>query len=1102
MKTLFNEGWKFWRSDYGTMFDEAKKRACDFEPVEIPHDWMIADSNNLYKDNTGWYCKTFDIEDADKKTFLIFDGIYMDSIIYINGKEAGEWKNGYSQFVLDISELVTKGENEVFVGVRSRYPSARWYTGAGIYRNVWLNQLENTYIPENGVYVHSEKAGEGFLVSVASEVLGDKKDAATVSYALFDKDGAIVPINVLGEEDNGKEISFITENVEKWSPEIPVLYSLEVALSLDGREIQKEKITIGFKDLRFDPQKGFFINGEHSKLNGVCIHHDLGALGVAFNKNAMRRRLVQFKDLGVNAIRLSHNVYAPGLLELADEMGFLIISEAFDMWERPKTDYDYGHVFKEWHERDVASWVRRDRNHVCVFMWSIGNEIYDTHADERGLELTKELRELVRVHDPKKNALVTSASNYMPWENAQKCADELEVVGYNYAENCYEEHHKKHPDWIIYGSETYSIVQSRGIYHFPYREKILSDSDLQCSSLGNSTTSWGAESIETCICQDRDYDFSLGQFIWTGYDYIGEPTPYQTKNSYFGLIDTAGFCKDAYYIWKSAWVSSKKDPFVHIFPYWDYNDGQEIDVRVASNAAAVELYLNGKSLGRQELTHKPGSGHHIVGDYSVKYEEGVLKAVAYDEDGRVIARDERRSFGDASRLVIKADAENTFGDIVFAEITAVDDKGTPVDNAKNYVHVEVKGGELLGLDNGDSTDYDSYKADTRRLFGGRLLAIVRADKEGVAPEITANITENSSIRAIKLVSKEGQELNENVRSLFVKAELLPKTSAAEEAFKDLKFRVLNNKGTESNLAKVYPEKDGVRLEAVGDGKFRLRCEAFNGCDCVKVISELEFEVKGVGTAYLDPYGYIYGSSYSSGIGKIGAGLEQGCSTKGDTTVVTFDNIDFGREGSDKITVDIFGLSSDPYDLEIWKGIPGEEDAELLGKEVYHKQSIWNVYQPESWVLDKRLRGVNTISFRTFDKMHIRGFSFEKQLRAFYEIGALEAVSVYGDSFKKTSDAIEEIGNNVTLNFGELDFGENGAKKLALTGKAPKNANTIHLRFYDTESGKEEKEMIEFPQCDSYKAFSFEINNRIGTWETSFVFLPGSNFDFKSLHFEK
>ena len=1009
MKRLFNDGWKFWKSEYGTGYETALKSADKFTSVEIPHDWMIEDPHNLYGTNTGWYSNRFEVVNPDKKTFLIFDGIYMDSIVYINGQEAGEWKNGYTQFVLDVSDYVKKGENDIYVGVRCRYPSSRWYSGAGIYRNVWIDELDDTYIPENGIYVHSKKMGKDYKLTLQAEILGTKAGKAELLYRLFDDENREVDligsgggeVDLFGQADGEvesfgrgnvgaedktcalskqidsigeKEISFSIKNPKLWSPENPNLYKLEVILSIDGRCIQKKKINIGFKDLKLDSAEGFFVNGEHTKLQGVCIHHDLGALGVAFNKNAMRRRLCQFKELGVNAIRLTHNVYAPELLDLADEMGFFIISEAFDMWEKAKTEYDYAQFWEEWHEKDTESWVKRDRNHVSVIMWSIGNEIYDTHASERGVEITKELRGLVEKFDPLKNALVTSASNYMPWENAQKCADELEVVGYNYAERLYEKHHDKHPDWIIYGSETYSLVQSRNVYHFPLGEKILMDTDLQCSSLGNSTTGWGAESFEYGICIDRDLKYSLGQFVWTGYDYIGEPTPYQTKNSYFGLIDTAGFNKDAYYVWKSAWVSCEKEPFVHVFPYWDFNEGQRIDVRVASNCCKVELFLNGKSLGAQELSNKVGSGNHILADYSVIYEKGTLEAVAYDEAGNIIARDIRKSFGDVASITVKADAENTFGDLVFAEISAFDADGNPVENANNYVHVSVKGGKLIGLDNGDSTDYDSYRADTRRLFGGKLLAIVKADKEGGSVKVDAKLTQKTDIRTIKLFSEKGQKLSPDVKTTVVTAEIFP-TSAPMQ---DLKFRVLNRKGKDTKLAQVSADGNRAIITALGDGYFKIRCEAYNGADSAKVISELDFVAEGIG-------------------GNVADGTE-------------------------------------------------------------------------------------------------------KELRTYTEILASDADSIYGDSFLRLNDIIQGIGNNVTVGFGILDFGDKGANSIVITGRAIKGANTIHLRFYDEESGKEERELLEFPEKQDYASITFDIGNRSGKWDVSFIFLPGSYFDFMSFKF--
>ena len=1163
MKSLFTEGWKFWEAEYGTDFFTAMEHLGCFVDVEIPHDYLIHDTANLYKDSTGWYIKDFELaeEDEDRKIFLIFDGIYMDSIVYVNGVAAGEWKYGYSQFILDITDLAKVGENSLAVAARCKFPNTRWYSGAGIFRNVWLCKYEKTYIPENGIYVHSVKADGGYNLLVSTEICGDDvklaggstsadsegaNEGLHVSYELFDRGGNKIPL-VEKEWDGETPLPAITEgataskrvlfakDVKEWDVKNPVLYKLVVRLegysgAGDAKAyclIQQEVVTLGFRDVRMDPDHGFFLNGRNMKLNGVCLHHDLGALGSAYNNTAMRRRFIQLKEMGVNAIRLTHNMYDPQVIALADEMGFLMVSEAFDMWEGPKTEFDYARFFPEWHAKDVASWVRRDRNHPSVIMWSIGNEIYDTHASERGQEVTRDLKSLVELHDPMKNARATIGSNYMPWEMAQKCADILKVAGYNYAENYYEQHHKEHPDWIIYGSETYSIVQSRGVYHFPLDVPILCDSDEQCSSLGNSTTSWGADSVQACICKDRDMEFSMGQFIWTGYDYIGEPTPYHTKNSYFGLIDTAGFYKDAFYAWKSAWMSAEDDPFVHVFPYWDFNEGQMIDVRVVSNAPEVELFVNGKSLGRQNLTHEPHSGDKIFADYRVAYEKGEIKAVAYDASGKEVATDVHRSFGDTDRFVVEIDTRvseylkahdiEDAHDLIFAEISAVDKDGNPVENASDYVNVTVSGdGVLVGLDNGDSTDYDSYQASCRKLFNGKLLAIVKCTGDPNGIKIDVMRAEAVPVRKVELkvcgsedisggecAEKSKSEIvleNRNVltkdrNKICVKAVIYPQDATDKE----ITFRALNPNGTDTNIAKIDQKGDICEIEALGDGDFILRCEAKSGREVVAVMSSLEFKVEGVGTAYLDPYGFIPGSLYTSYVGQIGSGNDHGvASAKGEETVISFSGIDFGKDGSDEITVPIFTLNDDEYVIEVWKGICGEPDSKLLKRALYQKKTIWNVYQEDTWTLSERLTGIQSISFKVFNKMHIKGFSFAKQSRAFYDVRALDADSIYGDTFTKTATCVEGIGNNVTLAFENMDFGDKGTKEVVIRGRAPEGTNTIHLRFKD-ESG-EVKEILEFEQCGEYTERHFTIEERKGIWNLSFVFLPGSNFDFETFRF--
>ncbi len=1240
MKRLFNGGWSFWCGQPDQDMSEARKHLTEFQKVKLPHDWLIADVKNLYRDGCGYYRKIFSMQpQEDKRYSLIFEGVYMDTTILVNEQKAGEWKYGYSTFEIDLTPFVREGENEIMVSVNFRSPNSRWYSGAGIYRDVWFKETSKSYIRENGVYVHTkaceEKDGEetDFLLYADTEIVGDAWDE--VRHTLYQKREAEPEIELPIELLLGDEVELLEETMVSrstnhnagiycvkspmlWDVEHPQLYILKTVLCKEGEVLQEEYSQIGFRSIAFDAEQGFFLNGRKVKLNGVCEHHDLGALGAAFHRTAMVRKLRILKEMGVNALRGTHNMTAPAVVELADEMGILMISEAFDMWERSKTTYDYARFFKEWSERDVESWVMRDRNHPSIIMFSIGNEIYDTHVDAHGREITVRLRDLVKQYDYRGNAGITIGSNYMPWENAQRCADEVKLAGYNYGEKYYEEHHKTHPDWVIYGSETSSIVQSRGIYHFPLKAGILTEDDEQCSSLGNSPTSWGAKSMERCVCEDRDMDFSMGQFLWTGFDYIGEPTPYHTKNSYFGQVDTAGFPKDAYYVWQSAWTDYRKAPMIHIFPYWDFNEGQSIDVRVCSNAPFVELFCNGKSCGRQQLTHEKGSGHHIIADYSLPYEKGVLYAVAYDEAGNVTARETKASFGNSAELVLQASRRAAVAngrDLFFVEIGTRDEKGNPVENAADRVTVQVEGaGRLVGLDNGDSTDEDSYKGNSRRLFSGKLLAIIetgmipgavrirvsgkglksaelvcevveidqmipfmngekalhiyreafqdlfaekpaprqtewiedyeerygesqeeqkqkaekqqqsrkerleeeqqqsrkerKEEEEKQSPEARLKEEEKQSqeerpeekqaeipVRKIALHAPMGQKLSKKQPDLIVEAEIEPR----EATDRQLMFRVVDEHGVDSNLVKLLVQGHTAHLHAMGDGSFYLRCMSRSGTDGIRVISQLEFTVEGMGQAYRNPYELISGSLYTSYQGEVSNGNERGVATARDgETVVTFGNIDFGPVGSDEITMPIFALTSEEYPIRIYEGVPGEEGCQLLADVIYQKPSIWNTYQEETYSLAKRVTGINTISIVVRQKIHLKGFVFRKLQKAWLSLNAAEADSVYGDTFTKEECAITGIGNNVTITYTGMDFGEEGTAGLRICGRAPESSNSLHIRF---SQGEEEiKQLVEFPMCGEYTEKAFSLTPVKGKWDVSFVFLPGSCFDLQSVQF--
>lgn len=1231
MKRLFNGGWSFWCGEPDLDVSEAGKHLTEFQKVDLPHDWLIADAKNLYRDGCGFYRKIFSMQPKKNKRYsLIFEGVYMDTTIWVNEQQAGEWKYGYSTFEIDLTPFVKAGENEILVSVNFRSPNSRWYSGAGIYRDVWFKETTKTYIRENGVYIHTEACGEkegkepDFLLYADTEIVGDAWDE--VRHTLYAKREVLPEIELPFELLLGDEMELVEEaspeetyagseradfcvsetiifhNANKntniyrvksprcWDVEHPHIYILKTELWKDGEIIQEEYSQIGFRSIAFDPEQGFLLNGRKVKLNGVCEHHDLGALGAAFHRAAMARKFRILKEMGVNALRVTHNMTAPAVVELADQMGILMISEAFDMWERSKTTYDYARFFKEWSERDVESWVMRDRNHPCIIMFSIGNEIYDTHVDAHGREITVRLRDLVKKYDYRRNAGITIGSNYMPWENAQLCADEVKLAGYNYGEKYYGKHHKEHPDWVIYGSETSSMVQSRGIYHFPLRASILTEDDEQCSSLGNSPTSWGAKSMERCVCEDRDMDFSMGQFLWTGFDYIGEPTPYHTKNSYFGQVDTAGFPKDAYYVWQSAWTDYRKAPMIHIFPYWNFNEGQSIDIRVCSNAPFVELFCNGKSCGRQQLTHEKGSGHHIIADYSLPYEKGVLYAVAYDEEGNVTARETKASFGNSAEIVLRASGRAAVAngrDLFFVEIGTRDENENVVENAVDRVTVQVEGaGHLVGLDNGDSTDEDSYKGNSRRLFSGKLLAIIETgtipgavrirvsgkglksaelvceavkieqmipfmrgeaaqsiyrevfqdlstetnnpgqtglageyeeskeeqqeerqegkqirrerleeEQQQIQKERQEEKQEEIPVRKITLCSSMGQKLSKEQPYLTVEAEVEPK----EVTDRQLMFRVVDEHGVDSNLVKLLVQGHTAQLRAMGDGSFYLRCMSRSGTDRIRVISQLEFTVEGMGQAYRNPYELISGSLYTSYQGEVSNGNERGVATARDgETVVTFGNIDFGPVGSDEITMPIFALTSEEYPIRIYEGVPGEEGCQLLADVVYQKPSIWNTYQEETYSLAKRVTGINTISVAVHQKIHLKGFVFKKLQKAWLPLDAAEADSVYGDTFTKEERAITGIGNNVTITYTEMDFGEEGTAGIRICGRAPESSNSLHIRFLQGE--EESKQLVEFPMCGEYIEKEFSLTPVKGKWDVSFVFLPGSCFDLQSVQF--
>lgn len=1127
---LFNDGWQFCLCDIGTELSALPGR--HWYDVELPHDWLINDASKLYETGEGWYRRSLpcSAEQLSGRVLLNFDGVYMNSTLFVNGKEAGSWTYGYSAFEHDITDFLHEGENELLLRVSHQSPNTRWYSGAGIFRDVMLKLRPAAYIGTNGVYIHSAPQPEGgWTTEVETDVVGEASDIRML-LEVFDPAGASMGgYGLEAHFDGGHEkftASFNSTDPELWSVDDPMLYTLKISLYSGSELLDCVNETFGYRTAEFDPDRGFLLNGEPVKLHGVCMHHDLGALGSALNEAALARQLRIMKEMGVNAIRTSHNMPARQLVQLCDEMGLLVDSEAFDMWEKPKTEFDNHRFFTEHAERDVRSWIERDRNHPCIIMWSIGNEINDT-IDPHGLDITKRLYEYVLKYDPKGNAAPTIGSNYMGDENAQKCSDVVKLAGYNYSEYLYDEHHAKYPDWVIYGSETASAVRSRGIYRFPAELPLLTGEDCQCSSLDNSVVGWGSSAMKSWRL-DRDCPFCCGQFIWTGFDYIGEPTPYNTKNSYFGIVDTAGFPKDIYYFYQSVWVSPEQKKVLHIVPsYWDFIPGQEIDVLIYSNARDVELFLNGKSVGTHVMELE--TSQDMRAHFKVPFEPGVLRVVGHFADGSECS-EVLHTPSDPAAVVLTSDKETLLADgrdIAFVEISTVDVNGIPVGNARNRIRVEVSGaGRLVGLDNGDSTDYDSYKGDNRRLFSGKLLAMiestlepgeitVRAYSEGLENAELRLVSENcGEVSGVSVVTEnkfpavcraytgevparlllpevDVNSFDPERRSAEIRAKLLPKNCT----YDDISWSVVRRNGVESNLAQVEGSGRSAVVTAKGDGEFFVRAMVHNGAEHPQVIADIPFTAEGLGAAVRDAYSFISASTLDSSNVPTNI-IEDGALSNFDgRTVMTYSDIDFGKTGSQIISLSVGTCFDMP--VEVWEGTP--DDGKLICRVDFGNNGHWCGFAGQDFALAERLTGVRTISVVIDSRVIFGGFSFVPIERAYDTNWVGEADSVYGDDYRIDGRRVADIGNNVIINYERLDFGEGGSEALIISGETGNPMNQIQLR-YTPAGGAQKTVLLEFQQ-DGGREQRFDIPKLSGVNDVSFVFMPGSRFDFDWFRFE-
>ena len=761
-RVCFDKDWRFMLADSAQMAS-VDYRDAHWRRLDVPHDWAIEgdfhDGNSsgagggALPGGVGWYRKTFEVKSDEVKSekfFLEFDGVYMNSTVYVNGQKVGSRPYGYSSFEYDITPYVHEGENVVAVRVdNSDQPNSRWYSGCGIYRHVWLTRTNAIHVKHWGVYVHDGRVEVDYENPTGQKV--------TVKNTWLDA--------------NGRPTSI--KKPRKWSCEDPYIYKVRTQLISGGKVVDEVETVTGFRDFHFDAKTGFWLNGKNFKLNGVCEHHDFGCLGAALSEDALHRKLVKLKAMGVNAIRSSHNPPAPELLAMCDTMGLIVMDESFDMWRRRKTQNDYARFFDEWHERDLTDLVLRDRNHPCILMWSIGNEVLEqwssAEADTLTLEqanlilnaghdastlakdgelsvqslLTQHLAEIVKRYDTTRP--ITAGCNEPSPGNHLFKSGAIDIIGFNYHHQWVKDVPQNFPDKPFIFSESVSALQTRGYYMMPSdsvykapKEWWLpyTDPSFMCSAYDNMHASWSSTHEETWDVV-KHTPYVGGQFIWTGFDYIGEPTPYgfPARSSYFGIIDLAGFPKDSYYMYQSEWT---KEHMLHLFPHWNWLPGQTIDMwAYYNNADEVELFINGKSQGikrkeeRGERREERGkrkedslcTEYHV--GWRVQFEPGEVKAVSR-KDGKTVCEQTIRTAGQPAAIRLSMDYQGK--DLCFVNVDVVDAEGRLCPWAENQIHFSTVGdAQVVATDNGCQTSMERFSEPRRKAFFGRCMVVVRGN---------------------------------------------------------------------------------------------------------------------------------------------------------------------------------------------------------------------------------------------------------------------------------------------------------------------------------------------------------------------------------------
>lgn len=775
---LLEKNWKFTKGEVSgaarTDFNDSQ-----WETVDIPHDWSIfgpfdrsndlqevAVTQNFEKKASvktgrtgglpyvgiGWYRTTFDAP-AGKQASLVFDGAMSEARVYVNGKEACFWPFGYNSFHCDVTGLLNADgkKNTLAVRLENKPQSSRWYPGAGLYRNVRLVTTDRVHVPVWGTQITTSHVSADYAsIRLLTTVQNAGEKDIRVRTDLIGPDGKVV-----ASKDNTRRINhgqpfeqnFLVSAPSLWSPETPYLYKAVSRIYVDGKQTDEYTTRFGIRSIEIIADKGFFLNGRHRKFQGVCNHHDLGPLGAAINVAALRRQLTLLKDMGCDAVRTSHNMPAPELVELCDEMGFMMMIEPFDEWDIAKCANGYHRYFHEWAERDMVNMLRHYRNNPSVVMWSVGNEV-PTQCSPEGYKVASFLQDICHREDPTRP--VTCGMDQVSCVLANGFAAMIDVPGFNYRAHRYREAYEKLPQNIVLGSETSSTVSSRGVYKFPARRRADAKyDDHQSTGYDLEHCAWSNLPDEDFALAD-DYDWTIGQFVWTGFDYLGEPSPYDTDawpshSSVFGILDLASLPKDRYYLYRSLW--NKRDHTLHVLPHWTWpgREGENTPVFVYTDYPVAELFVNGKSYGKQrKLTAEESralSGKDSLALQhryrlmwmDVPYEPGELKVVAYDASGKPIEEKTVRTAGKPHHLELIADRTRLCADgkdLSYITVRVVDKDGNLCPADSRMVTFSVKGaGRYRAAANGDATSLDLFHLPRMPLFSGQLTAIVQAGEQ-------------------------------------------------------------------------------------------------------------------------------------------------------------------------------------------------------------------------------------------------------------------------------------------------------------------------------------------------------------------------------------